>query len=66
VVPASGGPVVPGPPFEISTPGLTFGPPVAAYIQYCILKMCPPFGFLALPAAKSWRRACTSYVTNRS
>jgi len=33
-------------------PHFTFGPPVAAYIQYCIFKMCPP------PAAKSWRRAC--------
>jgi len=39
---ASGGPVVPGPPFEIGAPHFTFGPPVAAYIQYCILKMCPP------------------------
>ena len=45
-------------------PHFMFGPPVAAYIQYCILKMCPPllvFGpsvcFLALPAAKFWRRA---------
>jgi len=27
----------------------TFGPPVAAYIQYCILNMCPPFWFLSPP-----------------
>ena len=39
---ASGGPVVPGPPFEICAPHFTFAPPVAAYIQYCILKMWPP------------------------
>ena len=44
-------------------PHFTFGPPVAAYIQYCILRMCPPSGSLPLhlvfgpPAAKSWRRA---------
>ena len=42
-----------------------FGPPVAAYIQYCILKMSPSllifgpsFSFLPPPAATSWRRAC--------
>ena len=28
-------------------PHFTFGPPVAAYIQYCILKMWPLFWFLA-------------------
>ena len=39
-------------------PHFTFGPPVATYIQYCILKMCPPFWFLAPPAAKSCRRDC--------
>jgi len=49
----SGGPVVPGLPFEIGGPHFTFGPPVAAYIQYCILKMspllffAPPSGFWA-------------------
>ena len=52
--------VVPGSPFEIGAPHFTFGPPVAAYIQYCILKMWPPFWFLAPPAAKSWRRTCTN------
>jgi len=45
----AGGPVVPGTPFEIGAPHLTFGPPVAAYIQYCILKMWPPFWFWAPP-----------------
>ena len=45
-------------------PHFTFGPRVAAYIQYSILKMCPPFWILAPPSgfgpptAKSWRRAC--------
>ena len=60
----AGGPVVPGPPHLKSVPPhVTFGPPVAAYIQYCILKIWPPllvFGhscFLAPPAATSWRRA---------
>ena len=45
-------------------PHLTFGPPVAANIQYCILKMWfpllvfgPSFWFLTPPATKSWRRA---------
>jgi len=28
------------------SPHFMFGPSVAAYIQYCILKMCPPFWFL--------------------
>ena len=32
---ASGGPVVPDPHFM-------FGPPVAAYIQYCIIKLWSP------------------------
>jgi len=54
----------PAPPFEIGAPHFTFGPPVAAYIHYCILKMCPPSGFWPLlvfgpPAAKSRRRAWT-------
>ena len=46
------------------SPHFTFGPPVDAYIQHCILKMCPPSGFwplflvFATSAAKSWRRAC--------
>ena len=53
----------PAPPFEIGASHFTFGPLVAAYIQYCIFKMWPPFWFLAPlsgfcpPAAKSWRRA---------
>ena len=37
-----GGRWCPAPPFEIGAPHFTFVPPVAAYIQYCILKMCPP------------------------
>jgi len=43
----AGGPVVPGPLFEIGAPHITFGPPVATYIQYCILKMWPLFWILA-------------------
>ena len=39
---ASGGPVEPGPPFHVL-------PPVATYIQYCILKMCPPLLVFGLP-----------------
>jgi len=39
---ASGGQWCPARPFEIGVPHFTFGRPVAAYIQYCILKMCPP------------------------
>ena len=31
----AGRPVVSSPPFEIGAPHFTFGPPVAAYIQYC-------------------------------
>ena len=42
-VASRGGAVVPGPPFEICAPHVTFGPLVAARIQYSILKMCPPF-----------------------
>jgi len=41
---------VPVPPFEIDAPPFTFGPPVAEYIQYCNLKMWPPFWFLAPPS----------------
>jgi len=28
-------------PFEIGAPHFTFGPPVATYIQHCILKIWP-------------------------
>ena len=55
------GPVVPRPSFEIGAPHFTFGPPVAAYIQYCISKMWPPllvFGPSSF-LATSWRRAWT-------
>ena len=38
------------PPFEIGTLHFTFGPPVAAYIQYCILKISLPFWFWAPPS----------------
>jgi len=31
------------------SPHFTFGPLVAAYIQYSMLKMCPPFWFMAPP-----------------
>jgi len=44
----AGGQWCPAPPFEIGSPHFTFGPPVAAYIQYCILKMCPPAVFWPL------------------
>jgi len=47
---ARGGPVVPAPPFEIRAPHFMFGPPVASYIQYHILKMWPPYWFLASPS----------------
>jgi len=53
----AGRPVVPGPPFEIGASHFTFGSPVAAYIQYCILKMCPPFWFLA-PHFVFWPPCC--------
>ena len=39
-------------------PHFTFGPPVAAYIQYCILKMWPPLLVFGPPSAISCRRAC--------
>ena len=39
-----GGQWCPAPSFEIGAPHFTFDPPAAAYIQYCILKMCPPSG----------------------
>jgi len=65
----AGGQWCPAPPFEIGAPHFTFGPPVAAYIQHCILKCGPPSGFWPLflvfgpPAAKSWRLACVmAYV----
>ena len=57
---ASGGPVVP------ATLHLKSVPPISRLahwllhtfvIQYFIFKMCPPFWFLAPPAAKFWRRA---------
>ena len=32
------------PPFEIGASHFTFDSPAAAYIQYCILEMCPPSG----------------------
>jgi len=39
----AGGAMVPGPPFEIGAPPFhVWPPPVAAYTQYCILKMWPP------------------------
>ena len=62
---ASGGASGARPPHLKSVhPHFTFGPLFAAYIQYSILKTCPPSGFWLLlvvfapPAAKSWRRAC--------
>jgi len=42
-----GGQWCPAPHFKSVPPHFTFGSPVAAYIQYCILKMRPPFWFLA-------------------
>jgi len=42
---ASGGASGARPPFEICAPHFTFGPLVAAYIQYRILKCAPPSGF---------------------
>jgi len=38
---------MPGPLFKIRYPDFMFGPPVAAYIQYFLFKMCPPLRFLA-------------------
>jgi len=43
----AGGQWFPAPPFEICDPHFTFVPLVAAYIQYTIFKMWPPFWFLA-------------------
>jgi len=51
----AGGSAVPGTTFKICAPHVMFGAPVAAYIQNCFQKMCPPCGFWTL--AKSWRRA---------
>jgi len=48
----------PAPQLKSVLPHFTFGPPVATYIQYCILKMLPPFLVFGPPAAKSWRPAC--------
>ena len=44
---ASGGASGARPPIWNRCPHFTFGPPVAAYIQYCIFKMCSPLRFLA-------------------
>jgi len=49
------GAVVPGTLLKICAPYFMFGPPVAAYIQLSIFKMCLVV-FVPL-AAKSWRRA---------
>jgi len=65
---ASGGASGARPPHMKSVlPHFTFGPLIAAYIQYSILKMWPTllvfgpsFWFLATPAAKLWRQACTA------
>jgi len=46
----TGGAVEPGPPFEIVASHFTFGPPVAAYTQYCFFKCGSPFWFLAPPS----------------
>jgi len=53
----AGGAVVPGPhpPFEICASHFTFGPLVAANIQYCILKMRPLLLVFGPPADKPWR-----------
>jgi len=48
---ASRGAVVPAPHLKPVPPHFTFGPLVATYIQYCILKMWPPFWFF-LPCRK--------------
>ena len=58
-----GGPVVPGPPFEICAPHFTFDPWLLhtsnTVFQKCgpLLGFGPSLWFLASPAAKSWRRA---------
>jgi len=54
---ARGGPVVTVPTFEVCAPLFKFIPLVAAYIQYSIFKMRPPFWSLVTPASKSCRRA---------
>ena len=56
----AGGHWRPDPHLKSVPPHFTFGPPVPTYIQYCILKMWPPFWFLAPPAAKFWWRACSA------
>jgi len=45
-----GGQWCPVPHLKSVLPTFTFGPPVAAYIQYCILKMWPPFWFMSPPS----------------
>ena len=45
---ARGRPVVPAPHLKSVPLHFTFGSPVAAYIQYCILKLWPPSGFWPL------------------
>ena len=71
--PAGGGSDVRLPHLKSVPPHFTFGPLVAAYTQYSILKMWPPllvfgpsFWFLALLAAKSWRRACPTQLVHDS
>jgi len=51
-----GGQCCPAPYSKSLPPYFMFGPPVTTYIQYCILKVCPPCGFCP-PTAKSWQRA---------
>ena len=46
----AGGQWWPTPHLKSVSPHFTFGPPVAAYIQYYILKMWPPFWFLVPPS----------------
>jgi len=53
--PAGGGQWCPAPPFEIGAPHFRFSPLVAAYIQYCILKMWPPFCFFS-PSSGFWHQ----------
>ena len=45
----AGGRWGPAPRLKSVPPHFMFGPPVAAYIQYCILKRCPPLLVLAPP-----------------
>jgi len=55
-------------PLHLKSVHFTFGPPVAAYIQYCIKNVPPLSGFWPLllvfgpPAAKSWRQACLHLI----